>query len=40
MDHTDKSNDYCRNFHYATVQKTICPIHQRTRHIGSSYIVM
>ena len=25
MDHTDKSNDYCRNFHYATVQKTICP---------------
>ncbi len=36
MDHTDKSNDYCRNFHYATVQN----IHQRTRHIGSSSIVM
>lgn len=25
MDHTDKSNDYCRNFHYATVQKQYAP---------------
>lgn len=35
-----KVNNYCLNFHYGTVQETICPIHHRTRHIDSSSIAI